>query len=405
MRAITRELAEIASAGLLRDLRYLETGQGSRIEIDGRSLLNFSSNDYLGLAGDARICQAASRAAIEFGAGSGASRLISGGLPPHREFETTAARFFGTEAALCFANGYAAALGTLGAFLRKGDVAIVDKLCHACLIDGVRLSGATLRVFPHNRVDKLRQLLAWAFSKVDPYDGRVLVITESIFSMDGDQARLSEIVQATKETGALLMLDEAHAIGLLGEGGRGLAEAEGVARSIDLRMGTMGKAVGAAGGIVAGSEEAIALLWNRARSFIFSTAPPPAQAAAATEGLNLIASSEGDQLRSRLRARIDQFHAALGGAIPRAVTSDHEKGNPPSLLSPILPVFIGDEKLAVGISQELRKEGVLCPALRYPTVARGSARLRITLSAAHEPDQIETLVTCLRRALPQQMMK
>lgn len=397
MREIAEELSDIASHGLLREPHHLETGQGRRVKMGGHPVLNFSSNDYLGLSGHPRIRAAASKAALEFGGGAGASRLICGGLPPHQQLEEAASRFLGTTAALSFANGYSAAVGTLSAFLQKGDVVILDKLCHACLIDGARLSGATIRVFPHNRVDRLRELVSWAVSKIDPQKGRVLVVTESIFSMDGDRAKLAEIVEITKAAGVLLLLDEAHALGVLGRDGGGLAEEQGVADSIDLRMATMGKAAGAAGGIVAGSKEAISLLWNRARSFIYSTAPPPAQAAAATEALALIASSEGAALRTRLTDQIEQFHDAFDRA---ASAPDAVRKTGQFDLSPIIPVLVGDERQAVETSRKLLAAGILCPAVRYPTVPRGTARLRITLSAAHEAADIETLVANLHGALP-----
>jgi 8-amino-7-oxononanoate synthase len=402
MRDLSEELAELSARGLLRVPRHLGTAQGPRVEIDGRPVRNFSSNDYLGLASHPRIRQAAAQAVTDFGAGSGASRLICGGLPPHRQLEETARRFLDAEAALSFANGYAAAVGTLGAVAGKGDIVILDKLCHACLIDGARLSGATLRVFPHNRVDKLEALLANALKKIDPQTGRIIVVTESIFSMDGDRARLAEIAALTRQAGALLLLDEAHAFGILGQNGRGLAEAEQVIAQVDLRMATMGKAAGAAGGIVVGSEEAIALLWNKARSFIFSTAPPPAQAAAATAGLEILASTEGAALRERLGSRIQQFHDCLQTAFPGRVDLRRGAGQSGNL-SPIIPLLIGDERQAVETSGKLLESGILCPAVRYPTVPRKTARLRITLSAAHELEDIEILVANLRRTLPEDM--
>ena len=411
------ELAELSAQGLRRTVRHLEGGQGARVRIGGREVVNFSSNDYLGLASDPGIREAAEAALREFGAGAGASRLICGGLPPHAELEREAAGFFGTEAALSFANGYAAAVGTLGAVLRKGDVVILDKLAHACLIDGARLSGATLRVFPHNYIDKLRRLLDRARETVDPEDGRILIVTEAVFSMDGDLADLEAIAEAKAGSGALLLLDEAHALGVLGPGGGGLAACLGLGSAVDLRMGTLGKAAGAAGGIVGGSGPLIDLVRNRARSFIYSTAPPPAQAAAAAEGLRVLRSGRGEELRGRLRERVEQMREGLGDRLGggregrgrpartaleegREADAPRTGGTPIPPSSPIIPVHVGDEREAVALSERLLEEGFLCPAVRYPTVARGAARLRVTLGAAHEPDEVEALVAHLRRALP-----
>jgi len=336
------------------------------------------------------IKAAAARAIHIYGTGSGASRLICGGLPPHAELESEVARFLGAEAALGFANGYGAAVGTLGALVGKGDVVIADKLSHACLIDGARLSGATLRVFPHNSVERLGKLLDRALDKVDLKSGRILVVTEAVFSMDGDTADLRGIVDRVRGSGALLLVDEAHALGVLGPGGRGLCAELGLEAEVEFRMATLGKAAGAAGGVVAGGGPGIDVIRNRARSFIYSTAPPPAQAASGAEGLRILASDEGDELRRRLRERIGQFKEGLG--IP---VVDGE------LLTPIIPVPVGDERAAVALSEKLLEDGILCPAVRYPTVARGAARLRATLSAAHESDEVEVLVANLRRALAQ----
>ena len=390
MRQFDDELDALDRSGLRRTTRGLGSAQGTHVELAGRRILNFSSNDYLGLASHGLIKAAAARAIHIYGTGSGASRLICGGLPPHAELESEVARFLGAEAALGFANGYGAAVGTLGALVGKGDVVIADKLSHACLIDGARLSGATLRVFPHNSVERLGKLLDRALDKVDLKSGRILVVTEAVFSMDGDTADLRGIVERVRDSGALLLVDEAHALGVLGPGGRGLCAELGLEAEVEFRMATLGKAAGAAGGVVAGGGPGIDVIRNRARSFIYSTAPPPAQAASGAEGLRILASDEGDELRRRLRERIGQFKEGLG--IP---VVDGE------LLTPIIPVPVGDERAAVALSEKLLKDGILCPAVRYPTVARGVARLRVTLSAAHESDEVEVLVANLRRALAQ----
>ena len=317
---------------------------------------------------------AAQEAAARFGAGSGSSRLICGSLSPHHELEETVAAWKNTEAALSFSNGYAAAVGTLTSILRRGDVVILDKLSHACLIDGARLSEATLRVFPHNNLDKLEQLLARAREKL-PAGARVLVVTESIFSMDGDRAPLAELVSIVERHGALLLVDEAHAVGVMGMRGEGLVADLGVQEGVTFQMGTLGKAVGSAGGYLAAERRWIDLILNNARSFIFSTAPPPAQVAASQRGLEIIASARGRKLRDRLWENIALFSRIRD-----------QKSQ-----SSILPVVIGENEAALRAAENLLKAGFLAPAVRFPSVPRGSARLRITLSAAHDEDQISAL--------------
>ncbi|MDB4452182.1 8-amino-7-oxononanoate synthase [Akkermansiaceae bacterium] len=261
------ELDHLREKGLLRNLRRVSSPARPLVTIGGRELVNFSSNDYLGLSRHPALIEAASDALLKYGTGSTASRLVCGSLDIYHELEETIAQLKKTEAALSFANGYATAMGTIPALVGKGDTVILDKLSHACLIDAAKLSDATLRVFPHNDLAKLERLLGTA-------TGRVLVVTESVFSMDGDLAPLAEIVELKERFGALLLLDEAHAIGVLGPTGQGLAEALGAQEKVDFQMGTLGKAIGSAGGYLAASQEWIDLLINKARSFIYSTAPP-----------------------------------------------------------------------------------------------------------------------------------
>ena len=356
------QLDQLRSAGLYRELRDVGSPQGARITVDGGSMLNFSSNDYLGLANEPALSEAAAKAARDFGAGSGASRLICGSLSPHRELDETLAAFKGTEAALSFSSGYATALGTITALLDKDDNLIVDKLVHACVIDAARLCGAKLRVFAHNDANDLEKKLKWATSRPAPSASRpprILIVTESVFSMDGDLAPLRDIVELKDRYGAWLMLDEAHATGLFGENRRGLAEACELGGRVEIQMGTLGKALGAAGGYICGSRALIDLLINRARSFIFSTAPVPAAAAAATAGIHFVQSAEGEIRRSLLWQQVD---AAKNAVI------NSGRGLPP-VQSPILPLLIGDETAAVNAAAALREQGVFIPAIRYPTVA------------------------------------
>ena len=281
------ELRELADSGLLRSLREISATNPPRVTVDGREFLNFSSNDYLGLSLHPALTEAAQRALVDWGTGSTASRLICGTQSPHARLEEDLAARKGTEAALSFANGYATALGTITSILGPGDTVILDKLSHACLVDAARQGGATLRVFPHNNLAKLQRLLEGA----DPAH-RTLVVTESVFSMDGDTCPLADIVELKDRHGALLLLDEAHAVGVLGQSGQGLAEHLGLAGRVDFQMGTLGKAVGSAGGYIATTRAWVDLILNKARPFIYSTAPPPGQAAAAMAGLEVIASPE-----------------------------------------------------------------------------------------------------------------
>jgi 8-amino-7-oxononanoate synthase len=370
-----------------RHLREICSAQGAEIETGGRRLVNFSSNNYLGLANDPRLREAAITAISEFGVGGGASRLISGTQSPHLRLERALAKWKGTEAALCFGSGYAAALGTIPALARKGDVILLDKLCHASLIDGAKLSGAILRVFPHNHLGKLESHLQWSQRK---HAGkRILIVTESVFSMDGDNAPLRELIELRKRFGALLLLDEAHAVGVIGPNGRGLAAAGNLDDDVDVQMGTLSKAFGASGGYVCGSRNLIEWLINRARSFIYSTAPPPGIAAAALAAIDFLSSSEGEERRLLLWQKIGLMHELL------PVSDLNRKSNAAS--SAILPWIVGDEQAALDLASALQSEGFLVPAIRYPTVAKGSARLRITVTASHEEDQIRALCEAIRK--------
>lgn len=391
---LRERLDRLAADGLRRVLRRIETPAGTVVEWEGRRLTNFSSNDYLGLAGHPAVREAAQAALRQWGGGSTASRLICGSLGIHHELEESLARLKRTEAALTFGSGFLAALGAITSLVGTGDVVAIDRLAHACIVDAARLSGARLRVFAHNDPGDLEQILRWAAdrrrndSSAEP--GRVLVVTESLFSMDGDRAPLRELVELKDRYGAWLMVDEAHATGVLGPEGRGLAAESGVDGRIEVQMGTLGKALGAAGGFIAGGTVLIDWLVNRARSFVFTTAPVPAAAGAARAALGISTGEEGEQRRAALRARIAQLRQGLGQA----------GWSLPPVDGPILPVIIGDERAAVEVSTRLRDDGLLVPAVRYPTVARGSARLRVTVSAAHGADDVERLCSALARAVP-----
>jgi glycine C-acetyltransferase/8-amino-7-oxononanoate synthase len=360
------------------------------LALDGQSLVNFSSNDYLGLAAHPLVREAMIRAVEIHGAGAGASRLICGTRDAHADLEETLAAFKGTEAALTFGSGYAAALGTLGAVLRPGDIALLDRLSHACLLDGARASGAVVRTFRHNDHAQLASRLDWAADRVAP-GGRVLVATEGVFSMDGDRAPLREIAALCRARDALLLVDEAHSFGLCGRDGRGLADELGVAGEVDLHFGTLSKAAGLAGGYVAGSRAAIDLIVNRARSLIYSTAPPPAVAAAADYVIREIFSRPlGAERRSQLWAHTARLGRRLGA-----------RGPGPQPPSPIFPILLGSEDAALRAADALRAAGFFVPAIRPPTVPRGQSRLRLTLSAAHAETHLDALADALDTLLPQ----
>lgn len=380
MRTPESELQNLRENSLLRHLRPVESPQLTDINILGKVVTNFASNDYLGLANHPSLIQAAQNASAIWGTGSGASRLICGSLQPHRELEEYIASAKKTEATITFANGYTTAVGTLSALLQKGDTVILDKLSHASLIDGAKLSGATIRVFPHNNLTKLEQLLKSVTSSVTP-DARTLVVTESIFSMDGDQAPLEAITDLKNKYPFLLLVDEAHALGNFGPTGMGLAEQLNISHKIDLHMGTLGKSAGSAGGYLATSKAYADLITNRARSFIYSTAPPPAQSATSLTALKIIQSEEGQKLRQKLWGNLQLF-------------ADLTKTKLPT--SPIIPWIIGDSQQTLDLSQNLlEKHNIFAPPVRYPTVPKNAARLRITITAAHTPTQIQALTNAL----------
>lgn len=373
-------LEDISRRNLRRRLREVTTPQGPQVVVEGCAFSNFSSNDYLGLAAHPALKEAALAEWDRGGFGTGASRLVCGTLSAHEELEAALAAFKRTEAALGFSSGYAAALGTIPALCGSSDVVILDKLAHACLVDAARLSGAVLRVFPHNNLEKLESHLAWARQRHP--EARCLVVVESIYSMDGDAAPLREVVALAERFEAWIFLDEAHGVGVLGEGGRGLAEEEGVADRIDVQMGTLGKALGSHGAYIAGSALLRDYLVNRARSFIYSTAPPAPVAAAARAALGIVQGREGEELRKRLSANMVRLASVLGAAPPRAA---------------ILPWIIGEETAALSLSGKLSASGALVPAIRYPTVAKGTARLRFTGSALHSEKDFEVLESALER--------
>ena len=370
-------LQRLRHEGLLRQPGVLEDRGHGLVRMNHQTLVNFSGNDYLGLAQDRRLAQALAQAAERYGCGAGASLLVSGTRPVHRELEDATAAFLGRERALLFASGYAANLAVAQTFCSRGDTIVQDRLAHASLIDGARMSGARLRRYPHGDVTQCRQQLQRA-------SGEVLLVTDGVFSMDGDKAHLPGLAAAAADHAAALVVDDAHGIGVLGASGRGLLEDQGCdSEAVPLLVGTYGKAFGVAGAFVAGDQPVIDYLEQSARSRTYSTAPPPALAAAALRAVQIADAEPG--LRQRLQQNVALFrrHAvAVGLDLSSSET-------------PIQPVILGSPQRALATSDELARRGYWVSAIRPPTVPAGSARLRVTLSAAHDGGQVKGLVEAL----------
>jgi 8-amino-7-oxononanoate synthase len=381
------ELEALASADRLRRCPQLSGSSRVRVAVGNEARVSFCSNDYLGLANHPALAAAAVEAAARDGFGASAARLVSGDLPAHRQLESALAGFLGREAALGFPSGYQTNIGVVTALAGPEDVIVSDALNHASIVDGCRLSRARIAVYPHADVDAAVRLLREANGA-----RRRLLVTESLFSMDGDAAPLRGLAEAADAHDAILVVDEAHAFGVLGPGGRGLCAESRV--HPDVLVGTLGKALGAAGGFVAGSRLLRDLLVNQARTFIFTTALPPAVAAAAQAALDLVAGPDGDRRRGLLRERVTSLAARLGSLRPNDLP-----GPVPTGTGPILPFVLGSEARALAVSSRLAERGVFVPAIRPPTVPAGSARLRITLSAAHEETDLDLLSRALREAL------
>jgi 8-amino-7-oxononanoate synthase len=381
-------LDELAGAGLLRRPVVLDGPAGPQVRIGGADYLCFCSNNYLGLADHPALVAAAKAATEAYGTGSGASRLVCGTMALHVELEAALARFKGAEAALVFPTGYMANLGILSTLVGRGDTVYCDRLNHASLIDGCRLSGATLRVYPHRDGDRLDALLA------KHRGGQALVVTDTVFSMDGDLAPLPDLIALCERRGAMLMLDEAHATGVLGATGRGAVEHFGLdaaGRGLPgglIVMGTLSKALGSLGGYVVGSRDLIDLLVNKARSFIYTTALPPAVCAASLAALKLVASEP--QRRADLHARTRQLQGGL-----RELGLDIGPTE-----TPITPVLVGESQAAVAWARTLLDAGILAPAIRPPTVTAGTARLRLTPIATHTEADVQRVIEAVKMCRP-----
>jgi 8-amino-7-oxononanoate synthase len=379
---IDDELARLDHDGLRRRLLTRDGPQATRVVVDGRDLLHFGSNDYLGLAADPRLAAAAAEAVRREGWGSGASPLVLGRARSHRLLEERLAEFEGTEAALVFPSGFAANAGTVAALAGPGDAVFTDRKNHASLLDGCRLSRADVRPYPHGDWQRLDHMLARTPAR------RRLIVTDSLFSMDGDLAPLTELADLAERRGAMLMIDEAHATGVLGARGRGAAERLAVEGRAPVRVGTLSKALGSSGGFVAGSRPLIEWLVNAARPYVFSTAAPPATAAAAMAALDIVEAEP--HRREGLLARADRLRRRLAAQGWNTGRSECQ----------IIPLTVGSPDRAVQLAAQLRGRGLFVPAIRPPTVPEGESCLRISLTHGHTDEMLDALAEALAPVSP-----
>jgi len=385
MQFLREETEELKSEGLFRSMRLVQPGpegpQGPVVSHGGKNVVLMCSNNYLGLAGDPRLKESAVEAIKKYGIGSGSSRLISGNMKPHEDLEDRIARFKGAQAALVFTSGWHANIGTISALVDKGDLILSDALNHSSIVDGCRLSRAEVSIYPHCDINALEKALKASRHR------RKLIVTDGVFSMDGDIAPLPEIAGLSRKYNAMLMVDEAHATGVFGKYGQGIVEHFGLQETVDIRMGTLGKAIGCSGAYIAGSRDLIGFLVNKARSFIFTTALPPALCAAAARAIDII--EEEGWRRDRLWENVRLFSKGLAGFL-----------NIPFVLpSPIIPVNTGDERRTMKICEELLDAGVFCQGIRPPSVPPGTSRLRLTLMATHTREHLEHALNALRNVL------
>jgi glycine C-acetyltransferase len=377
---LTSELDTLKQQGLYRHLRVLEDEQKARTTFDHRTVINLSSNNYLGLTTHPRLREAALEATRRLGVGSGSVRSIAGTMGIHLELERRLAEFKGTEAVVVFQSGFAANAGTVAAVLSKDDVVVSDELNHASIIDGARLSRATIKVFPHKDVDAARNIL-----RDLPPNQRKLLITDGVFSMDGDLGAVPDLCALAEEYGCIMMVDDAHASGVFGKNGRGTIDHFGVHGRVDVQVGTLSKAIGALGGYVAGSRALIEFLYHRARPFLFSTSHPPATAAACIAAIDVL--MEEPQIIDRLWENTRFFKAGLRALGFNTGLSE----------SPITPVIAGEGALAMKLSDRLFEEGVFAQGIAFPTVARDKARVRTIVTAAHTRDELQSALDIFAR--------
>src|SRR5688500_2298024 len=374
------ELGSLKSQGLYRRLRVLDDRQAARTRIDGRDVVNLSSNNYLGLTTHPKLKEKALAALNELGVGTGSVRTIAGTMAIHMELERRLAEFKKTEAAVVFQSGFAANAGTVAAILAKDDYVISDELNHASIIDGARLSRATIKVFPHRDAGAARKILHEL-----PATARKLLITDGVFSMDGDLGALTELCAAAEEFGCIMMVDDAHASGVFGRNGRGTIDHFGLHGRVDVQVGTLSKAIGALGGYVAGNRNLIEFLYHRARPFLFSTSHPPSVAATCLAALDVLESEP-----QWMRQLWDNARFFKTGLQARGFDTGVSE-------SPITPVIVGDAALAMKFSDRLFEEGVFAQGIGFPTVAHGKARVRTIVTATHTQDELQFALDCFTR--------
>ncbi|MBI5960883.1 MAG: glycine C-acetyltransferase [Chloroflexi bacterium] len=369
---ITQEINSLKEQGLFTHIRTLSSPQGAWLVVDGKRVLNFSSNNYLGLANHPRLIKAAKKAMDQYGLGPTAVRTIAGTMDLHLELERRLARFKGVEAAITFQSGFTANLATIPAMVGKDDFVFSDRLNHASIIDGCRLSRAEIIAYAHNDPDDLRKQIEAA-----PKTGRRLIVSDGVFSMDGDIAPLPALYEIAQEYGIPLMVDDAHGEGVLGKGGRGIVDHFGLHGKVDIEVGTLSKAFGVVGGIVAGKQDIIDWLRQRGRPFLFSSAMTVPDVAACLAAVDLL--EESTELVDRLWSNADTFKTGM-----------KELGfNTGQTQTPIVPVMLGEATLAQQFSRRLFEEGVFAMAIGFPTVARGMARIRVMNSATHSKDDLD----------------
>ena len=366
------ELSALKSQGLYRHLHVLDSEQAARTRVDGREVVNLSSNNYLGLTTHPKLRERALAALVQFGVGTGSVRTIAGTMAIHMELERRLAEFKKTEATVVFQSGFAANAGTVAAILTKDDFVVSDELNHASIIDGSRLSRASIKVFPHRDVNAARDIVRGL-----PKTARKLLITDGVFSMDGDLGAIPDLCGVAEEYGCIMMVDDAHASGVFGKNGRGTIDHFGLHGRVDVQVGTLSKAIGALGGYVAGSRALIELLYHRARPFLFSTSHPPAVAAACIAALDVL--EQEPQIIDRLWENTRFFKSGLQALGFNTGLSE----------SPITPVIVGDGALAMKLSDRLFQEGVFAQGIAFPTVARDKARVRTIVTATHTRDELQ----------------
>ena len=379
------ELQALQEQGLYRQWRQVQGRRAGRIQVESRWLIHLASNDYLGLGQHPRVVARAKEAMDRFGFGAGSARLMGGTFSLHEELEEALARFKQAEAALVFSTGYMANLGIIPALVGPGDLVIGDRFNHASLIDACRLSKATFRVYPHRDVERLEQVLR----RRQAQGGQALVVTEGLFSMDGDLAPLPEIVEICRRYEACLLVDDAHATGVLGSHGRGSLDHFRIPSDGILQMGTLSKALGSIGGFLAAPRVVVDFLRNKARSFVYTTALPPACAAAALEALHLV--QEEPTLRMQLRNNVKKWVLGLQGAGCRLLSNE----------SQIVPIHIGDAQQTMTLARRLFEQGVYAPGIRPPTVPAGSARIRTSLTALQSEADLDEALEVMKKVMEQ----